>query len=125
MLVALRKRLCELRTEGMGSEMGSTVYVGNMGQEMTEERLKELFETHGDVVDVRVVTDHYTGRQRGFAFVDMATDAAANSAILDMNGQTVDGRQLTVAEAKPRRKIHPMGEPNQTTTKEVSSTDNR
>jgi RNA recognition motif-containing protein len=87
--------------------MGKTVYVGNMSQEITDERLRELLAAHGEVVEVRVVTDYYTGRPRGFAFVDMATEEAARAAISELNGQTVDGRQLKVAEARPRRQREP------------------
>jgi RNA recognition motif-containing protein len=82
--------------------MGKTVYVGNMGHEITDERLTDLFEAHGEVIDGRVVTDHYTGRSRGFAFVDMATEDAAEAAISEMNGLMIDGRQLRVAKARPR-----------------------
>ena len=87
--------------------MGKTVYVGNMSHDITAERLAELFAAHGEVLEVRVVTDQYTGRPRGFAFVDMATGEAAQAAISDLNGQTLDGRELKVAEAKPRRRRDP------------------
>jgi cold-inducible RNA-binding protein len=87
--------------------MGKTVYVGNMSHEITDARLTELFAAHGEVIEVRVVTDQYTGRPRGFAFVDMASEDAAKTAISELNGQTVDGRQLKVAEARPRRRRGP------------------
>jgi RNA recognition motif-containing protein len=74
-----------------------------MSHEITDERLTELFEAHGEVIDVRVVTDHYTGRSKGFAFVDMATEDAAEAAISELNGLTVESRQLRVAEARPRK----------------------
>lgn len=83
--------------------MGKTAYVGNMSHQITDERLRELFAAHGEVVEVRVVTDHYTGLPRGFAFVDMATEEAARAAISELNGQTVEGRQLRVDEARPPR----------------------
>lgn len=83
--------------------MGKTVYVGNMGHQITDEKLRNLFAEHGDVIEVRMITDHYTGRSRGFAFVDMATEEAARAAISEMDGQTLGDRQLRVAEAKPRR----------------------
>ncbi|MEJ2732462.1 MAG: RNA-binding protein [Anaerolineae bacterium] len=83
--------------------MGKTVYVGNMSHEITDDKLKELFSAHGEVDEVRVITDHYTGRPRGFAFVDMATEEAARTAISELNGQDIDGRPLKVAEAKPRK----------------------
>jgi RNA recognition motif-containing protein len=87
--------------------MGKTVYVGNMSRDVTAERLTELFGEHGEVMEVRVVTDQYTGRPRGFAFVDMATGEAAQAAISDLDGKTLDGRELTVAEARPRRRRDP------------------
>lgn len=87
--------------------MGKTVYVGNMSHEITDERLRELFAAYGQVNEVRLITDHYTGRPRGFAFVDMVTKEAAGTAISELNGQIVDGRQLKVAEAKPRRRRDP------------------
>ena len=83
--------------------MAKKVYVGNMSYDTNEDKLRELFGAHGEVASVNVVTDRYTGRPRGFAFVEMATDEAANAAIAALNGQEVDGRQLKVAEARPRR----------------------
>jgi cold-inducible RNA-binding protein len=83
--------------------MGKTVYVGNMGHQITDEKLRELFAEHGDVIEVRVITDQYTGLPKGFAFVDMATEEAARAAISEMDGQTLHDRQLRVAEARPRR----------------------
>ena len=87
--------------------MGKTVYVGNASHHLTDERLAELFAAHGEVVEVRVVTDHYTGQPRGFVFVDMATEEAAQAAISELDGQQVDGRQLRVAEARPRGRQEP------------------
>jgi len=77
------------------------VYIGNLSFDTTENRLQELFEKHGEVTSISVVTDRQTGRPRGFAFVEMATDEAAAAAIAALNGQEVDGRQLNVAEARP------------------------
>jgi len=79
------------------------VYIGNLSFDTTENRLQELFEKHGEVTSISVVTDRQTGRPRGFAFVEMATDEAAAAAIAALNGQEVDGRQLNVAEARPPR----------------------
>jgi RNA recognition motif-containing protein len=87
--------------------MGKTAYVGNVNHETTDDTLRELFASHGEVTDVRVVTDQYTGRPRGFAFVDMASEEAVSAAITELDGQTVDGRQLRVAEARPRRRRDP------------------
>jgi RNA recognition motif-containing protein len=82
--------------------MGKNIYVGNMSYDTTQAQLQELFEAHGEVSSVNVITDRGTGRPRGFAFVEMATEQAANAAIAALNGQEVDGRALTVNEAKPR-----------------------
>jgi len=82
--------------------MGKNIYVGNISYNTTQVRLQELFAAHGDVSSVNVITDRETGRPRGFAFVEMATDEAASAAIAALNGQEVDGRTLTVNEARPR-----------------------
>ena len=82
--------------------MGKNVYVGNVSYDTTQDRLQELFEAHGEVASINIITDRDTGRPRGFAFVEMATDEAASAAIRALNGQEVDGRTLKVNEAKPR-----------------------
>jgi len=82
--------------------MGKNLYVGNMSFNTTQERLQELFAAYGEVTSVNVITDRASGRPRGFAFVEMATEEAARAAIAGLNGQDVDGRELTVNEAKPR-----------------------
>ena len=83
--------------------MTKKVYVGNLSYDTTESKLQEMFAAHGEVASVSVVTDRRTGRPRGFAFVEMATNEAAQAAIVALNGQEVDGRQLNVAEARPPR----------------------
>jgi cold-inducible RNA-binding protein len=83
--------------------MPKKLYIGNMSYDTTEDKLREMFEAHGEVTSVNVVTDRNTGRPRGFAFVEMATDEAARAAIAALDGQTVDGRQLRVSEAQPRK----------------------
>ena len=82
--------------------MAKNVYVGNLSFDTTQDKLRELFETHGQVATVNMITDRYTGRPRGFAFVEMMNDQGANAAIAALNGQEVDGRELKVAPAKPR-----------------------
>ena len=82
--------------------MARNVYVGNLSFDTTQDRLRELFEAHGQVAKVNVITDRYTGRPRGFAFVEMMNDEGANAAIAALNGQELDGRALKVAQAKPR-----------------------
>ncbi len=82
--------------------MSKRLYVGNLSYSTREETLRELFGQYGEVETVDIATDRETGRARGFAFVDMATDAAAQSAIQGLNGQDVDGRPIKVNEARPR-----------------------
>ena len=81
--------------------MGKNIYVGNLSYDTTQDQLQSLFEAHGETTSVNVITDRDTGRPRGFAFVEMATEQAASAAIAALNGQEVDGRALTVNEAKP------------------------
>ena len=82
--------------------MTNKVYVGNLSFDTTQDALRDLFAAHGEVTSVNIVTDGYTGRPRGFAFVEMATEEAAGAAITALNGQEVDGRALKVDKAKPR-----------------------
>lgn len=78
------------------------IYVGNLSFEMTEEQLEGAFAAHGEVQSARIITDRYTGQSRGFGFVEMSDNAAAESAIQALNGREVSGRPLTVNEARPR-----------------------
>jgi RNA recognition motif-containing protein len=87
--------------------MAKNVYVGNLSFDTTQDRLRELFEAHGQVATVNMITDRYSGRPRGFAFVEMTNDQGANAAIAALNGQEVDGRALKVAPAKPRESRGP------------------
>ena len=82
--------------------MGKNIYVGNLSYSTTQSHLQEMFQAYGEVTSVNVITDRDTGRPRGFAFVEMATEQAANAAIAALNGKEVDGRALNVNEAKPR-----------------------
>jgi RNA recognition motif-containing protein len=82
--------------------MGSKIYVGGLPYATTESQLDDLFAPHGTVESVRVITDKFTGQSRGFGFVEMSTDAEAKAAIGALNGTQMDGRTLTVNEAKPR-----------------------
>jgi RNA recognition motif-containing protein len=79
------------------------LYVGNLSYQTTEDALSELFGTVGEVVSVNLITDRDSGRSKGFAFVEMAADATAQEAINQLNGREVDGRTITVAEARPKR----------------------
>ena len=82
--------------------MAKNLYIGNLNFDTTQEQLQELFQEYGEVSSAKVITDRETGRSRGFAFVEMAAEEAAAAAIAGLNGQQVDGRMLTVSEAKPR-----------------------
>ncbi|KPK79578.1 MAG: RNA-binding protein [Phycisphaerae bacterium SM23_33] len=78
------------------------IYVGGLSYETTEEKLRELFAAHGSVEGVAIITDRTTGRSRGFGFVEMTDDNEATAAITELNGAQLDGRTLTVNEARPR-----------------------
>ncbi len=78
------------------------IFVGNFSFNTTEAELRSLFEPHGSVDSVTVVTDRDTGRSRGFAFVEMANNAEAEAAITALNGADFSGRPLTVNEARPK-----------------------
>lgn len=78
------------------------IYVGNMSFNTTQDALRDLFGQHGGVGEVAVVTDRETGRPRGFGFVTMDNDSEAQAAIGALNGTDLDGRTLTVNEAKPK-----------------------
>ena len=83
--------------------MGRKIFVGNLSFSMGEAELRQLFEQKGAVEAVTVMRDTATGRSRGFAFVEMASDEAAQKAIEELNGHSVDGRNLTVNEARPKQ----------------------
>ncbi len=82
--------------------MGSKIYVGGLPFSATDSQLNDLFAPHGTVESAQVITDRGTGQGRGFGFVEMPTDAEAKTAIGALNGTQMDGRTLTVNEAKPR-----------------------
>ncbi|HTU91501.1 MAG TPA: RNA-binding protein [Gemmataceae bacterium] len=82
--------------------MGKKLYVGNLPYSVGDSELQRLFEAHGSVVSAQVIMDRDTGRSKGFGFVEMGNDSEAQSAIADMNGKEVDGRSLTVNEARPK-----------------------
>jgi RNA recognition motif-containing protein len=86
----------------------TTLYVGNLPFSATEAEVRSLFEQHGTVDSVKIIADRETGRPRGFAFVDMAGDAAQN-ALVALNGQDMSGRPLRVNEARERAPRPPRG----------------
>ena len=89
--------------------MGTKLYVGNLSFNTTENELQELFAQAGTVQEVSLMQDKFTGKSRGFAFVTMGSDEDAQNAISKLNGQTVEGRPLTVNEARPREPRPPGG----------------
>ncbi len=82
--------------------MGRKLYVGNLGYGVSSSDLETMFAAFGTVQSAQVIADRETGRSKGFGFVEMGSDAEAQAAIAAMSGKEVDGRQLTVNEAKPR-----------------------
>jgi len=82
--------------------MGTRLFVGNLAYRTSEETLQSLFTGYGTVKSVNVITDRESGRSKGFAFVEMSTDAEAQAATAGLNGTSVDDRAITVAEAQPR-----------------------
>ncbi len=82
--------------------MAKKLYVGNLSYGVTDSALEQMFSAHGSVKSAQVIMDRDTGRSKGFGFVEMTNDQEANAAIAALNGQQVDGRSLTVNEARPR-----------------------
>ena len=81
--------------------MATKLYVGGLSFDTTEEGLRAFFEQAGTVESASIVTDRYSGRSRGFGFVEMASSADARKAIQELSGKTLDGRTITVDEARP------------------------
>jgi len=82
--------------------MGNKLYVGNLAYSVRDESLQEAFGQFGTVTSAKVMMDRETGRSKGFGFVEMGSDAEAQSAINGMNGQALEGRAIVVNEARPR-----------------------
>ena len=80
------------------------IYVGNLAFEVTDEDLEAAFRNHGEVSSARVISDRYSGRSRGFGFVEMPNKSEAEAAIQGLNGTELKGRTVTVNEAKPRER---------------------
>jgi len=87
--------------------MSIKLFVGNLSFNATQNQLQDLFGAHGTVQEVDVIKDKFSGRPRGFAFVTMETKEAADAAIQALNGKEIDGRALTVNEARPREERPP------------------
>lgn len=84
--------------------MNNKLFVGNLSFKLSDSELEELFAQHGTVLSCSVPTDRDTGRKRGFAFIEMSTQAEAEAAIKALNGFEVDGRQLAVSISQPKPK---------------------
>jgi RNA recognition motif-containing protein len=78
------------------------IYVGNLSFKLNENDLKGIFEEYGEVISAKIITDKYTGRSRGFAFVEMENDDEAKTAIEALNGKEVNERELVVNQARPK-----------------------
>lgn len=78
------------------------IYVSNLSFSVQDEDLKEFFTPYGEVTSAKIITDKFSGKSRGFGFVEMSDSAAAQKAISELDGATVDGRNIKVMEAKPK-----------------------
>ncbi len=78
------------------------LYVGNLSYDMSEENLRSEFAEYGEVQSAKIITDKFTGRSRGFGFVEMNSDDEGKKAMEELNGKDCEGRQLVVNEARPR-----------------------
>ena len=82
--------------------MGTKLYVGNLSYNINKNDLEQMFAAHGTVTSAQVITDRETQRSKGFGFVEMGSDQEAQAAIAALNGKSIDGRALTVNEARPQ-----------------------
>ncbi len=82
--------------------MGRKLYVGNLPYSVTQQTLEETFGQCGTVDSVNVITDRDTGQSKGFGFIEMSSDSEAQKAIQELNGTSIDGREIKVNEAKPK-----------------------
>jgi RNA recognition motif-containing protein len=78
------------------------IYVGNLSYEVSQEELQQLFAQHGEVASVNIINDKFTGRSKGFGFVEMPQKEQAQAAMTKLNGMELKGRAITVNEARPR-----------------------
>lgn len=79
------------------------IYVGNLSYKVDENDLKGIFEEYGEVTSVKIIKDKYSGRSKGFAFVEMTDNDEAKKAIKELNGGELDNRKVVINEAKPKR----------------------
>lgn len=83
--------------------MATKIYVGNLSYDTSEDQVKELISKSGSIESINLITDKFSGRSKGFAFVEMANEEDAKKAISEANGAELDGRSIVVNEAKPPR----------------------
>ena len=79
------------------------IYVGNLSYKVEENELRQVFEEYGEVASVKIIADKYSGRSKGFAFIEMNDEKKAKKAIEELNQKEIDGRQIIVNVARPRR----------------------
>ena len=79
------------------------IYVGNLSYQTTEDELRDLFAEFGDVVSAKLIVDKFTGQSKGFGFVEMSNNSEAQKAMDELNGRDVNGRSVTVNQARPRQ----------------------
>lgn len=77
------------------------IYIGNLSYNVTEDNLKAMFETFGEIESVKVITDRFTGRSKGFGFIEMPSNSEADQAIKALNGKFIEGRNIKVNQANP------------------------
>lgn len=87
------------------------IYVGNLPYSVTEEQLRDAFAAYGEVSKVSMITDKFTGQSKGFAFVEMVSNSAADAAIKGLNETPMGGRNVKVNQAKPRSEQRPARSP--------------
>jgi RNA recognition motif-containing protein len=79
------------------------IYVGNLDYGLQESELEQLFQEYGEVASVKIIKDKYTGKAKGFGFIEMPDEGEATTAIEELNGREVNGRQMKVNQARPRK----------------------
>jgi len=83
------------------------IYVGNLSYQLTDDELRDAFQSYGEVASAKIIMDRDTGRSKGFGFVEMPDDGAAEEAIKQLDGQSLGGRNIRVNEARPREDNRP------------------
>ncbi len=86
----------------LGGDLANKLYIGNLSYSTSENEIRDLFTTAGNVVSVNLITDKFDGRSKGFGFVEMSTEAEAKAAIEELNGKSLGDRTITVQEARPQ-----------------------